>query len=154
MTATNQNPATENNNPETTDFDALAKNALAQNEELIYSQVNSLINTYFTTEQKPGGGYYYRPVMVAMEMEQQVVALGDPNVTPPVMPSSTTIITKFKVPQLTMAPLSFLAVKSGTVDNNGKMELTLGQVPVPKGVNILIEALANTISPVSETVGQ
>jgi VCBS repeat-containing protein len=174
------------------------------------TQTKFLLDTCFT---KKKDSENYTPIMIKMALTRGVLtpgSVGNPNATPPIPPTDTTIetvTTEFQLPLLTIIPLNSLAVQtveigfemevkssfseeatqvkaetsfeakagwgpfsvtvkgSASYDSSEKntakqhyeksntakytVRVTAGQLPLPRGVNVIIEAFAGAIQPIT-----
>lgn len=118
---------------------------LQQNEELSNGQVKKIMAQYFTEERTTDGKTVFKPAMHKIIMENKIVT---PSSTDSSKTEITTAEVEISVPLITLASLSFMAITECNIDSTGKLEVKIGQVPMPNGVNLLIQSLTKTITPV------
>jgi hypothetical protein len=118
---------------------------LQQNEELINGQVKKIMVQYFTEERSADGKPVFKPAMHKIIMENKILT---PSSTDSGKTEITTTEVEVSVPLITLASLSFMAITECNIDSTGKLEVKLGQVPIPDGLNLLIDSLTKTITPI------
>lgn len=122
---------------------------LQQNEELMNGQVKKIMAQYFTEERTADGKTVFKPAMHKIIMENKVLT---PSSTDSSKTEITTAEVEISVPLITLASLSFMAITECNIDSTGKLEVKIGQVPMPNGINILMQSLTNAIIPVPSKV--
>lgn len=128
-------------------------------EELRNKQLNSLLGDYFITETDGAGKEQLKPIMKEILIERTVLVMepGDQSAGPP----RKVVTMKVDVPLITLASISYLGVNRSSLelplDAKGNLSkhdmnpvIELEQLPLPKGLNTIIEALTNTIQPVEQ----
>ncbi len=115
---------------------------MAKSAAISYDQALGLLANFFDDEVDSNGNLVYTPKMVQIEMERSVIVA---------KPDSTSEIkmvkTKVNVPLITLAPIQMVGLDEVNIDNNGNPTITMKELPLPKGVNTLIEAFSNSIQP-------
>lgn len=143
--------------------------AAKSNAELAMSQTRFMLEHCFTREEK-NGTEVYSPKMITLNLSREVIIPGSPAIpatdtqeaVAATEPRTEEITTTFKLPILSIIPLNSLAMNSVEVSldlpdsvfgkevTQGKINISAEQLPIPQGMNVLIQAFANSIQPITQ----
>ena len=110
--------------------------------DLAYARATQFLDHYFTSYTNEEGITIYRPKTVTVEMDRTLIIPTDST------PDTKTITTQFQIPLLTLAPINNTALSEMEVTKKGEAIKNYIEVPLPKGIAILIDAFTNSIQPI------
>jgi hypothetical protein len=110
--------------------------------DLAYARATQFLDHYFTAYTNEEGITIYRPKTVTVEMDRTLIIPTDST------PNTKIIATQFQIPLLTLAPINSTALIEMHVTKKGGAIKKYTEVPLPKGITMLIDAFTNSIQPI------
>lgn len=116
---------------------------LSQSVGMANLQAREILALFFEKKVNENGDTIYEPIVITMSMDRQVITMDSIG-----NPQTQTVNTYFSVPLITLAPIHMVGINEATIDANGDTKIKLDLLPLPQGLNTIIQAFTKSIEPI------